>query len=64
MILENSGYDEYYILRSSGLDTEEDTSFEVKENSTYRGIASAFAKYNGNRISSRVVLNRFIGLVT
>jgi len=64
MILENSGYDEYYILRSNGLDTEEDTTFEVKENSTYKGIATAFAKHNGNRISSRVVLNRFIGLVT
>ena len=38
--------------------------FEVKENSTFRGIASAFAKYNGSRISSRVVLNRFIGLIT
>jgi hypothetical protein len=64
MVLQNSGYDEYYILRSSGLDTEEDTTFEVKENSTFRGIASAFAKYNGSRISSRVVLNRFIGLIT
>ena len=64
MVLQNSGYDEYYILRSSGLDTEEDTTFEVKENSTFRGIASAFAKYNGSRINSRVVLNRFIGLIT
>lgn len=64
MVLQNSGYNEYYILRSNGLDTEEDSTFEVKENSTFRGIASAFAKYNSNRISSRVVLNRFIGLIT
>lgn len=64
MVLQNSGYNEYYILRSNGLDTEEDSTFEVKENSTFKGIASAFAKYNGNRISSRVVLNRFIGLIT
>jgi hypothetical protein len=63
MVLENSGYDEYYILRSGALDTEEDSTFEVKDNSTIRGIASAFAKHNGNRIGSRVVLNRFIKLV-
>jgi hypothetical protein len=62
-ILENTGYDEYYILRSNGLDTDEDSSFEVKENSTFRGIASAFTKYNSGKHNSRVVLNRFIGLI-
>ena len=62
-ILENTGYDEYYILRSSGLDTDEDSTFEVKENSTFRGIASAFTKYNSGKHNSRVVLNRFIGLI-
>jgi len=63
-VLENTGYDEYYILRSNGLDTDEDSTFEVKENSTFRGIASAFTKYNSGKHSSRVVLNRFIGLIT
>jgi hypothetical protein len=63
-ILENTGYDEYYILRSNGLDTDEDSTFEVKENSTFRGIASAFTKYNNGKHNSRVVLNRFIGLIT
>lgn len=62
-ILNNSGYDEYYILRSTGLDTDEAGTFEVKENSTNRGIATAFAKYSGQRIASRVVLNRFINLI-
>jgi len=62
-ILENTGYDEYYILRSNGLDTDEDSTFEVKENSTFRGIASAFTKYNSGKHNSRVVLNRFIGLI-
>jgi len=62
-ILENTGYDEYYILRSNGLDTDEDSTFEVKENSTFRGIASAFTKYNNGKHNSRVVLNRFIGLI-
>jgi hypothetical protein len=63
-ILENNGYDEYYILRSSGLDTDEAGTFEVKENVTNRGIVSAFAKYSGQRLASRIVLNRFIGLIT
>lgn len=63
-ILENSGYDEYYILRSSGLDTDEAGTFEVKENVTNRGIVAAFAKYSGQRLASRIVLNRFIGLIT
>jgi hypothetical protein len=62
-VLENTGYDEYYILRSSSLDTDEDSTFEVKENSTFRGIASAFTKYNSGKHNSRVVLNRFIGLI-
>jgi hypothetical protein len=50
-------------LRSNGLDTDEDSTFEVKENSTFRGIASAFTKYNNGKHNSRVVLNRFIGLI-
>ena len=63
MILENTGYDEYYILKSSSLDTDEDSTFEVKEGATFRGIASAFTKYNSGKHNSRVVLNRFIGLI-
>lgn len=63
MILENTGYDEYYILRSNSLDTDEDSTFEVKEGATFKGIASAFTKYNSGKHSSRVVLNRFIGLI-
>lgn len=63
MVLDDTGYDEYYILKSSSLDTDEDASFEVKENATLKGIASAFTKYNSGKHNSRVVLNRFIGLI-
>ena len=62
-IVENTGYDEYYVLRSNSLDTDDDSTFEVKENATIRGIASAFTKYNNGKHNSRVVLNRFIGLI-
>ena len=59
----NAGYDEYYLLRSEGLDTDDDVEFEVRENATTRGLVSAFSKYAGNRLSNRVVLNRFIGMI-
>jgi hypothetical protein len=63
-IVKNAGFDEYYLLRSESLDTEEDVEFEVKENATTRGLVSAFSKYAGNKVSSRVVLNRFIGMIS
>lgn len=63
LVLKNTGFDEYYLLRSNGLDTEEDAIFEVKENATKRGLVSAFSKYAGNRINNRVILNRFINLI-
>jgi hypothetical protein len=59
----SSGFDEYYLLRSEGLDTEEETELEVKENATTRGLVSAFTKFSGGRQSSRVVLNRFINMI-
>jgi len=59
----NAGYDEYYLLRSEGLDTDDDVEFVVKENATTRGLVSAFSKFAGNRLSNRVVLNRFIGMI-
>jgi hypothetical protein len=62
-IATNAGFDEYYLLRSEAMNTEEDTEFEVKENATTRGLVSAFKKYAGARVSNRVVLNRFIGLI-
>jgi hypothetical protein len=62
-VVTNAGFDEYYLLRSEGLDTDDDVEFVVKENATTRGLVSAFTKYAGNRLNNRVVLNRFIGLI-
>jgi hypothetical protein len=62
-IITNSGFDEYYLLRSESLDTDADADFEVKENATTRGFVSAFSKYSNNRKTSRVVLNRFIDII-
>lgn len=59
----NSGYDEYYFLRSDGLDTDDEAEIEVKANTT-RGLVNAFSKYTTNRIGNRLVLNRFINLIS
>jgi len=64
MVVTSSGYDEYYLLRAEGLDTDEEVSFEVKENATTRGLVSAFSKFAGNRLNNRVVLNRFVGMIS
>ena len=64
MVVTSAGYDEYYLLRAEGLDTDEDVGFEVKENATTRGLVPAFSKYAGNRLNNRVVLNRFVGMIS
>lgn len=63
-VVTSTGFDDYYLLRSNGLDTDVEEELEFKENATTRGMVSAFSKYTGNKISSRVVLNRFIGLIS
>lgn len=60
--LDCAGYDEYYFLRSDKLDIDEDAEFVVNSTTT-RGMVSAFSKYTENKVSSRVVLNRFINLI-
>ena len=63
-MVKTAGFDEYYVLRSEALNTEDDVGFEVKQNATTRGLVSAFSKYTGGRVANRVVLNRFIGLIS
>jgi len=63
-VVTSTGFDDYYLLRSSGLDTDDEEELEFKENATTRGMVSAFSKYAANKVSSRVVLNRFIGLIS
>jgi hypothetical protein len=62
VVVKNSGYSEYYLLKSEIRDVEE-PEFTVKENATTRGLVSAFAKYTNGRVSNRILLNRFIGLI-
>lgn len=61
LVVENFGYDEYYLIKSSKMETE-DEEFVVTSNST-RGLVSAFSKYTEGKIGSRVILNRFIKMI-
>ena len=63
VVVKNAGFDEYYLLRSEGLDTNADVEFDTTGKTTTRGLVSAFTKYAGNRHNNRVILNRFIGLI-
>jgi hypothetical protein len=64
LVVNNTGFDDYYVLRSNGLDTDEDSELVIKDNATTRGIVSAFSKYTGGRVNNRVILNRFISLIS
>jgi len=64
LVVTSTGFDDYYVLRSNGLDTDDDEKLDIGEKSTTRGMVTAFSKYAGNKIASRVVLNRFIGLIS
>jgi hypothetical protein len=61
-ILQNAGFDEYYFLRSNDLAIDDENDFEVSSTTT-RALVSAFSKYTTNRITNRIVLNRFIQLI-
>jgi hypothetical protein len=63
LVVTSTGFDDYYILRSNGLDTDDNEELVFKENATTRGMVSAFSKYNSKKVTSRVVLNRFIDLI-
>lgn len=63
VVVKNAGFDEYYLLRSEGLDTNADIEFDTNGKTTTRSLVTAFTKYAGNRHNNRVILNRFIGLI-
>ena len=63
LVVKNSGFSEYYLIKSEMKDDDDDTGFTVKENATTKGLVSAFTKYTNGRVTNRVLLNRFIGLI-
>jgi hypothetical protein len=61
-VVENAGYDEYYMINIGSTKTE-DEEFQVKENASLRSITTAFSNFNKGKRNNRVVLSRFIELV-
>ena len=56
------GFDEYYMLKADAMSTDEE-ELDVKS-STTRGLVTAFKKYTKGNIQNKVILNRFIGLIS
>ena len=61
-VINNDGFDEYYLLRSKKGDSDE-PELVVKENASAKALATAFSKYNTKRNTHRIVLNRFINII-
>jgi hypothetical protein len=62
-IAKSIGFDEYYLLKSEKKNLEDDDGEFESKSTTTRGLVSAFKKYTGGKVSNKVVLNRFIGLI-
>lgn len=63
LVIDNFGFDEYYLLKSDKLSTEVDKAFEITSTNT-SSIVSSFKKYTKGHIGNRIILNRFIGLIS
>ena len=62
VVCKADGFDENYLLKSTALEIEED-ELEIKSTTT-RGYVSAFKKYTKSGIQNKVILNRFISLIS
>ena len=65
-VLSSSGYDEYYIMNQGiGINQKDKEEFTISEKTkTVRGFATQFIRYNMNKLSDRVVLSRFVNLIS
>ena len=64
VVLESKGYDQYYILPGGAALTVENDGLDDKLVGASKGkLKTAFAKSNKGRIQSRVLLNKFVGMV-
>jgi hypothetical protein len=61
IVVKNSGFDEYYLMKAD-TDVDELETIEAKTNTT-RGLVNAFTKYSNTRVTNRIVLNKFIGMI-
>jgi hypothetical protein len=62
VVVPSKGFDEYYFLCSSSLDVD-DGELDVTSTAT-RSLVKAFKNYNKSHFGSRVILNRFIKMIS
>lgn len=62
VVMPSRGFDEYYFLNSTSLDVD-DGELDVTSTTT-RSLVKAFKDYNKSHFGSRVILNRFIKMIS
>lgn len=64
LVSDKGAFDEYYLIKSdkSSWGDDEDEGVVIKSKTT-KSLVTAFTKYNNNKVMSRSVLNRFIGMI-
>jgi hypothetical protein len=70
LVCKSAGYDEYYLIKADVVDNADD-EIVVKSSATSttgkvntRSLVSAFTKYGTNKIKNRVILSKFITLIS
>ena len=58
------GYDEYYVIRGTDLKKDFDADLNVKPEMTAHRMAQNFMKKNNAFKTNRIILSRFIDLIT
>lgn len=59
LAIEDSGYDEYYLIRKNKLKMD-DSELVLEKSSTVRSLAKKFSNHIGRKLDSRIVLQKFI----
>ena len=59
-----SGYDEYYVIKSSDMDKDLEENLNVSPDMTARKMVTNFMRKNNQFKSNRVIMSRFIDLIT
>ena len=62
VVCESSGYDQFYIMKSDAK-IDEDDEMVVKSKTT-RGLVTALSKYHTGKVINRVILSKFIGMIS
>ena len=63
LVVKSSGFDEYYLIKSDKLEIEEE-ELNISNKKSIKSMVSAFKKYTKGQITNKVILNRFVELIS